>query len=573
LGDRARTASLMLILALVVSACTPQGEATSSGVGATEVPRARKVVTIADSFEPQYIIWNYAAEGRGGTADNIRHIVHDDLILDIHHENFRPQLAAEVPSFENKTWVLNSDGTMETTWRLRPNVKWHDGQPFTSADLMFSFQTSRDKDIAGASVTAADRLIDSASAPDPLTFVVRWNGPYVEANRFSGVAQIGPRHLLEDMYRTDKQSLQTTPLFTTEFVGLGPYRLVNWDRGSSLQVERFDDYYLGRPHLDTIHVRFVPDPNTLLANILAGAVDVVISSSAQGLGLDQAAEARRRWEGTANQVVVLTGTGVISLQPQHHPARERPMDTGSNLLVRTALHQAIDRATLADVMSAGTSPVPDSYFLPTDPRMPELDRFIVKFQYDPRRAMELLQQAGWNRGSDGVWVRQRDGQRFEIELWQRAGTAEKAGSIITDDWKRLGIDAQLKVNPQVARNDRSFEPSRPGYLCCPQPSISSMYSGNFHQRAIPRPETNWTGDNYSSYVNPETDALIDQLAMTLNPRERLPIEQRLIQLYAADVYQTHLWWQNFIQLVVAGVKGPDPAHRKPTTNILEWDRT
>jgi ABC-type transport system substrate-binding protein len=100
-----------------------------------------------------------------------------------------------------------------------------------------------------------------------------------------------------------------------------------------------------------------------------------------------------------------------------------------------------------------------------------------------------------------------------------------------------------------------------------------MYGGNFHQRAIPRPETNWTGDNYSSYVNPETDALIDQLAMTLNPRERLPIEQQLIQFYTADVYQTHLWWQTFTQLVLAGVKGPDPAHRKPTTNILAWDRT
>jgi peptide/nickel transport system substrate-binding protein len=263
---------------------------------------------------------------------------------------------------------------------------------------------------------------------------------------------------------------------------------------------------------------------------------------------------------------------VISLQPQHQPARERPLDTGTKLLVRTALHQAIDRVSLVEVMTNGLSTVPDSYVPATDPRLPELDPFVAKFPYDPARALQLLQQAGWSRGSDGVLVRQRDGQRFEIAFNQRAGRDEKAGSIIADDWKRIGVATTMTIAPQVARNDRSFEPSRSGYLCCPQPSISSMYGGNFHQRAIPRPETNWTGDNYSSYVNPEADALLDQLATTLDPRARLPLEQRLVQLYTADVYQTHLWYQFFTQLALAGVKGPDPTYRKPTMNIFEWDR-
>jgi peptide/nickel transport system substrate-binding protein len=460
---------------------------------------------------------------------------------------------------------------METIWHLRPGIKWHDGQPFTSADLVFTFQTQRDPEIAGVGVNAYDKLVDGVSAPDPLTFVVHWNAPYVDAYA-TGVVQIVPRHLLEAMYRQDKFSLTTTPLTNTEFIGLGPYRVAQWERGVLFRADRFEDYYLGRPHLDSIYVRLVGDANTMIANILAGAVDVAVSSATRGVSIDQAAEVQRRWVGTGNQVINLNGGAAYWSEPQLSPAYARPPDTVSNLLVRTALHQAIDRSTLAEVMTHGLSPVAESYYPPDDPRLPELDPFIVKYPYDPTRAMQLLTQAGWNRGGDGMLVRSSDGQRFEIELLGRAGPNEKVASIVSDDWRRLGVAATPVIEPTARRSDREYEATRPGYLCCIQVPRSSFYNGNSHQRQIPSAATNWAGNNHGSYVNSRADAFVDQLATTLDPRARLALEQQLVHEYTADVWLTPLWWQIIPQLVLAGVAGPNPSYSTPMRNVFDWDR-
>jgi ABC-type transport system substrate-binding protein len=80
------------------------------------------------------------------------------------------------------------------------------------------------------------------------------------------------------------------------------------------------------------------------------------------------------------------------------------------------------------------------------------------------------------------------------------------------------------------------------------------------------------GNNHGSYINPRADALVDQLATTLDPRARLPLEQQLLHEYTADVWLTGMWWQIFPQLVLAGVKGPDAAYSSPTANIFNWDR-
>lgn len=571
LMDSAIRMTSLTIMVLVLAACASPHREQSLDAPPGDSPAARKVITIGDSYEPKFVVESYTTGGPPLTANNVRFLMHDDLIRTVQYQNYKSQLAAEIPSIETGSWKVNADGTMQTTWRLRPNVKWHDGEPFSAADLVFTFQTKRDKDIAGSSVNVYDKLIDGVSAPDPLTFVIQWNGPYVDAYSV-GAGQIVPRHLLEDVYLKDKFSLQATPLLNTEFVGLGPYRLVSWERGTFLRADRFDAYYQGRPPLDTIYVRFVGDANTLLTNILAGAVDVVVASSSMGISLDQAAEVKRRWAGTGNQVVNLNGGNAIWLEPQLSTAYARPLDAVTNLQVRTALAHGIDRQTLVEVTTQGLSPVPESYYAPEDPRMPALDPFIVKYPYDPTRAAQLLGQAGWSRGPDGTLVRQADGQRFELDVLGRRGPTERATSVISDDWKRLGVVTTPVIETDAQRTDREFETRRPGYLCCIQVPISSFYNGNSHSRQIPTAATNWVGNNHGSYVNARADALVDQLATTLDPRARLPLEQELVREYTADAWLTPMWWQILPQLVAAGIRGPDPAYTNPNANIFEWDR-
>jgi peptide/nickel transport system substrate-binding protein len=460
---------------------------------------------------------------------------------------------------------------METVWKLRPNIKWHDGHPFTSDDLVFTFQVNRDTEVAGVAVLPSERLIDSVSAPDPLTLIMYWNSPYVDADNTT-VVDLLPKHLFEEMYRTDKSRLSTTPLTSTEFIGLGPYKLVNWDRGTLFQADRFDEYYRGRPPLDTIYVRFVDDPNTLVATILAEAVDVVVSYAATGVNLDQAAEVQKRWAGTRNQVLMVRGASVYFASPQYRPEYSTPPGVIGDLAVRRALLHAMDRQTLTDVMTHGFSPVADSYFQPDEPRRAEMEPSIVKYDYDPTRAAQLLTEAGWQRGQDGVLRRQSDGQRFDMDFWVRAGINERVASVVADEWQRIGVATNAYIIPATRATDREYEAKRPGFLCCVTVPLMNMYRGNLHQRQINTAATNWTGLNYGAYVNPKADSLLDRMDVTLDPRARLPLEQELVHEYTSDVALFPLWWQVLPQLMLAGVKGPRPDASYVTVNMFEWDR-
>jgi peptide/nickel transport system substrate-binding protein len=259
-------------------------------------------------------------------------------------------------------------------------------------------------------------------------------------------------------------------------------------------------------------------------------------------------------------------------EPQYRPEYERPPGTMTNLAVRTALLQAIDMPALVEVMTGGLAPVADSYFMPDEPRRVEMESSIAKFPYDRARAMQLLADAGWQRGADGVLTRQSDGQRFDIEFWARAGSNEKVASIVADDWKQLGVAATPFVIPAARATDREYEGKRPGYLCCPTVGVANFYAGKLHTRQITSDATRWQGINYGGYSNPRADALVDQLNNTLDPRDRLPLERDLMQEYSSNVVLIPLWWAVYPQLVLAGVKGPQPTWVDPTTNIMQWDK-
>jgi peptide/nickel transport system substrate-binding protein len=567
----ARNLSVVLSLLMLSLACTPSAEGPSQPSPENQ-QASKKVVTIAAAYEPKAVNETFLV-GQQFTDNHVRLITHDNLVRNPQFEVFEPSLAAEIPSFENGGWQVSQDGTMDVTWHLRPNIKWHDGQPFTSADLVFTFTVRHDPDLGVASTAAVDRLMESVSAPDPLTFIVHWKSPYVLANT-TGIGDIFPKHLVESAYVADKQSLGAMALFSTEFIGLGPYRMVRWEPGSFVETARFNEYFMGRPPLDSVFLRFITDPNALVANILSGAVDAVVSgASGSGINLDQAAEVKRRWAGTGNQVLTSETGSAQAANPQYQPEYSRPVGAQTDLRVRKALLQAVDRAGLAEAMTSGLAPVADSYIHPGDPRFAQMQPYIAKFPYDPTRAQQLLVEAGWNKGTDGVYARGSDGQRLEIEFWVRGGTNEKVAAIIADHWNRIGVAGSAYTIPIARVPDREYQATRPGYLCCLTVPFSNSENGNqLGAKSIPTAATNWTGLNFGGYVNPKADAIVDGLIVTLDPRQRLPLAQQLVQEYTDDVALMPLWWQVYPILMVQGIKGPRQNFLLPTMNIFEWDR-
>jgi ABC-type transport system substrate-binding protein len=131
-----------------------------------------------------------------------------------------PQLAVEQISADRGTWTVNPDNTMDTTWRIHPNIKWHDGALFTSADLAFAFTVYKESGIP-TRIASQLRLMQTVAAADPLTLTIHWTNPYAFADQALGLEPM-PKHLLEEAWLNDKAGLLSNAALQAGFVGLGP---------------------------------------------------------------------------------------------------------------------------------------------------------------------------------------------------------------------------------------------------------------------------------------------------------------------------------------------------------------
>lgn len=551
---------------MLLSACAPGAPGSETRGGAAEPARSGpKVLTIGMQREPETFGTFVGSVGGAGPTTNAAQIVHNYLLVEDDRGVRRPQLALEAPSVERGTWRLNPDGTMDTTWKIRPNIKWHDGAPFTTTDLLFSFEANRDPELPRP-ISRAGQLTESATAPDPLTLVIHWKTTYVKADQDDGLGPLAA-HLLEDLYRTDKAAFVNGPHFTTEFVGLGPYRLVRWEQGSHMELARFDHYYLGRPPLDKLIIRFIDDPNTMIASVLAAGIDIALPPS---VPIESAVEVRRRWEGTGSQVRIGVQPDLEHIEIQHRPEYARPREALTSRGVRQALYRSIDRHTLVDVAAYGLAPVADSWFRADDPLRPDVQSAIPQFPHDPVRAQEDLAQAGWVKGADSVLVNSRSGERFEIEMRAREPASERGMNVIADYWKALGVEASLLVVPPSRRRDIEYESTRPGILIS-NPRGFSLYEDRLHSRTISSAASRWQGTNKSGYRNPRADDLFDKLSVTVNPPERTVLHRQALEEVLGDVAIMPLFWEIQAGLVVSGVKA-SLGGAKPTWDVFQWDR-
>jgi len=162
-----------------------------------------------------------------------------------------------------ESWEISEDG-LSMTFHLRKGVKWHDGEPFTSADVLFTYRMYIDPNTPTA-YAESYRQVASAEAPDPYTFKVTYEKPYAPALGSWGVA-IHPKHLLEG------QELTKSPLSRAP-VGTGPYRFQEWRPGERVVLVANEDYFEGRPNIDRVVYRVIPDQSTMFLELQAGGLD------------------------------------------------------------------------------------------------------------------------------------------------------------------------------------------------------------------------------------------------------------------------------------------------------------
>jgi peptide/nickel transport system substrate-binding protein len=486
----------------------------------------------------------------------------------------RAYLADALPQLSTDTWRVLPNGHMETTWKLRPNLTWHDGVPLTAEDFVFSWRVYSSPALS-VFKSAPQDLMEDVSASDARTVVIRWNQTYAEANALvlEDLDPI-PRHLLEADFNAiqDADSRDTflgRRYWATEYVGTGPFRLTAWEPGSHLEGAAFDGHATGRPKIDRLVMRFIGDDNTVATNMLSEAIHLSVQ---QALRFEQAAFLEREWGPNGRGRVLYIPTSTSTLSVQLRPEFQQ-VPALRDVRARRALVHTIDKATIADVLFEGRGRPADTYIAPDHAFYPEVERTLAKYPYDPRQAEQLMGEVGFRRGADGIYVNDA-GDRIQPGLWVTSGSqTERLLHILTDSWKRLGVDIQPHVIPNAQARDNQVRSTFPGLL---NYGISPGYSTSFDSfiiRQIPSPESRWGGQNRGGWNSPAYDRAFDAFSTTLDRSERarrlaevaaiISQEQPNIPLMANLGAITHL----------AILKGPEAGTPETTVhwNVQEWE--
>jgi peptide/nickel transport system substrate-binding protein len=237
--------------------------------------------------------------------------------------------------------------------------------------------------------------------------------------------------------------------------------------------------------------------------------------------------------------------------------------------VRQAFYQAINRQELAGVMSHGLAPIADSWVRPSDPLRTELAPSIPQYPYDPAEATRLLAQAGWARGADGVLVHQPDGERFESELRTIPQYGEKPAAVIASDWKAIGADIQIFNIPPSRASERELLSTH--MLALVTGSFFDGLPERLDGRLISTAANRWTGRNQSGWVNSRYDEILDQLAVTLDPRQRAALTREQQQIMMSDIARMPLYWEVRPVLYLRSMRGDIFPYNTPW-NLQEWDK-
>jgi peptide/nickel transport system substrate-binding protein len=524
-----RHSLLALFTVALLAGCAAPRSGTGSEAATADQPVAPKRLVTAIKGDPPTLSDKINSSGAGGVpgVSELERLISAGLTIRDDAGVLRPALAEAVPTAENGLWQVLPDGRMETRWVIRPGAQWHDGTPFTADDLVFTARASRDREVPHLRDTTLDAL-DTVEALDPQTVLARWKQPYIDADSlFShGKALPLPQHLLGSTYVENKAGLVEQPYWTRDFVGLGPYKVREWVAGSHLILDANDRFSLGRPRIAELEVKFIPDPNTLAANILAGTVNLTMG---RGLDLEQAGVIRAQRQDVR---VELSIGGCLCAFPQYLNPNPPVI---ADLQFRRALSHAMDRRAFAESLQNGQVPDAQVFVGPNQAEYPFIEPSVVRHEYDPRAAAQLIEGLGYTKGPDGFYT-DGAGQRLAVEM--RTTPGEEIGKklifAVADLWQRAGVGVDPIVIPPQQATDREWRANFPGFDMVNQPSTLNLLQ-RFNGKEASLAENDYRGNNRMRYRNAELDGYIDRYFVTIPWAERMQVASQAIRHITGNV--------------------------------------
>jgi peptide/nickel transport system substrate-binding protein len=489
-----------------------------------------------------------------------------------------PRIAARLPTLDDGTIEVLPDGKMRTTWKLRSDVRWHDGAPFTAEDVAFSWQVVAEPTVLAPGPGAPVKLlVASVEAPDATTAVVTWKSPYIHALDM-GALQLWlmPRHVLAASFDADKQSFLSQPFFTTDLVSLGPFRLVDFGSGETMAFERFDSYFLGPAKIDRIVIRAISDPSTLLVNLRAGSIELMADRTLPATAI---LPLSLEWAQSGAGRVMSRQDNWSYLWVQMNQEIAQPPELARDARLRRGLMFGFDRNALREYLFPGVPGTSaDTFVLDGDPRGAVVGRPFARYPYDVERAQREFSDGGWRRSADGRLLTAA-GDQVRIELRGDPPYAPDMAAV-AGDWRLLGIDvAEVQVTPLLQR-DTEYTAHFPAFLARARGTGDTIFV-NFDGRALSSAANRWAGANHGHYANAELDRMIDRLNGALDERTQAGLLRDMGEIMASELPAFPMYFRvSFAGAVrgvhalddYAGTRGPGSAPGLMSRNAHLWDR-
>lgn len=557
---------LAIVFAVGCAPVIPSRDAKTSDAGPAQAPQRTMVVSVR--AEPKTLSAGFQAGSVATSATPVR-LFNAALDFVDNRGEVHPYLAEAVPQLNSNTWRVFPDGRMETRYRLKPNLTWHDGTPASAEDFAFAWRVYLVPDL-GLSGFPPLSEIEEILAADAQTVVIRWKRLYPRA----GLSQIGgymrgimpfPRHLLEEAFNQQRwEAFASHPYWTREFVGLGPYRLQRWEPGAFIEGTAYDGHVLGQPKIQRVKLVFIEDQPAVLANMLAGEVHFAADSS---IGFDQVTELVRLWGPGQGGTILSSPQAWRAVWVQLRPELTTPRAL-SDVRVRRALAHAIDRPALAEAVSGDRTTVADTFFLPASSYYQAIDRAIAKYPYDLRRTDALMAEAGFPKTSSGAYG-DSAGARLSVELQSQSDEAERA--IMADGWRQAGFEVRETTLSRAQALNRSAVANFPSLLSYALGSDEDNVIAAFTTAGIPRPENRFSGNNQGGWSNERFDSLADALSSTLDPDERVQLRTRVARLFSEELPAMSVMYKTNHAAYVKEIRGVPPTRSPGSTGIYTWN--
>ncbi|MBF6595967.1 MAG: ABC transporter substrate-binding protein [Thermaceae bacterium] len=418
------------------------------------------------------------------------------------------------------SWKVAPDG-LSWTFNLRKGVKWSDGKPFTADDVAFTYNNIALNKKLGATGGNLYAPLSKVEVIDPYTVRFVLNTPFSSLPYylayFTGIL---PKHILGDA---------ENPLTLADFnkknpVGTGPYKVAEFVSGSYVRLVKNDSYWGGPPKVASVVFKIVPDPNTQMAQLLGGELDMVtVTNPALLAGIERNPKLKLIRQ---NQNIYY----FVALN-QNDPRFK-------DVRVRQALLYAIDRKAIIDAVLKGYGEIATGPIAPLQKLFYRKD--VPSYAFDPKKAQELLKQAGWVPGPDGVLT--KDGKPLEIDMpTGQFGYLVPATLLVQQYWKAIGVKANVKVmewNAYIQQMfvNRQYQATLAWWSTPPTPDVSPYYQSSSADK----------GQNIPNFKSAELDKLLEDGRKATSLRSQVLAYLQMQRFVAEQLPYLYLWYPDIL---------------------------